>query len=158
MKRVLPLLLLALVGLATLAPAHEYKAGALTLHHPWTRATPPGAEVAAVYVKIVNAGDAADRLVGISSPAAGEGQIYDMTMEGDVMQMRQMEGGLEIPPGATVELKPGGAHGMLMYLKESFVEDGVVKATFTFEKAGAVEVELVVGKMGATKSGHEGHE
>jgi copper(I)-binding protein len=80
-----------------------------------------------------------------------------MKMDGDVMQMRKLEGGLEIAPGATVELKPGSFHGMLMKLKESFVEDAAVKATFTFEKAGAIEVDLVVEKMGATES-HTGHE
>ncbi|MFO1170323.1 MAG: copper chaperone PCu(A)C [Hyphomicrobiaceae bacterium] len=157
MKRAFLLLALALVGLATPAFAHEYKVGALVLTHPWTRATPPGAEVAAAYVKIVNEGDTADRLVAISSPLAEMGEIHEMKMDGDVMQMRKLEGGLEIAPGATVELKPGGFHGMLMKLKESFVKDGAVKATFTFEKAGPIEVELVVEDMGATES-HTGHE
>ncbi len=157
MKRTLLLLTLALIGLASPALAHEYKAGGLVLTHPWTRATPPGAEVAAAYIKITNTGDAADRLVGVSSPAAEMGEIHEMKMDGDVMQMRKLEGGLEIAPGATVELKPGSFHGMLMKLKESFVKDGAVKATFTFEKAGAIEVELVVEDMGATES-HTGHE
>ena len=157
MKRTLLLAALALIGLASPAFAHEYKVGSLVLTHPWTRATPPGSEVAAAYVKISNTGDAPDRLIGVSSPTAEMGEIHEMKMEGDVMQMRKLEGGLEIAPGATVELKPGSFHGMLMKLKESFVKDGAVKATFTFEKAGAVEVELVVEEMGATES-HNGHE
>lgn len=158
MRHLLGLLALLLIGHANPAAAHEYKVGAIVLHHPWTRATPPGAEVAVAYVKITNTGEASDRLVAISSPVAGKGEIHDMTMDGDVMQMRKLEGGVEIPAGATVELKPGGAHGMLMQLDEALVEDGAVKATFTFEKAGAIEVEMVVEKMGATQSGGDGHE
>ena len=123
MKRTLLLAALALIGLASPAFAHEYKVGSLVLTHPWTRATPPGAEVAAAYVKIANTGDAPDRLIGVSSPTAETGEYLDeMKMDGDVMQMRKLEGGLEIAPGATVELKPGSFHGMLMNLKESLRE------------------------------------
>ncbi len=148
----MPLAALLLALLAIPAAAHQYKAGSIELRHPWTRATPPGAAVAVVYVEIVNNGDKADRLVSISSPLAEAGGIHETKMDGDVMQMRRVEGGLEIPPGATVALKPGGIHGMLTKLKQSFVLDSTVKASFVFEKAGTIEVELVVEKIGAASS------
>ncbi len=152
MKKLKPLAALLLAILAVPAAAHRYEAGSIDLHHPWTRATPPGAAVAVVYVEIVNTGEESDRLVAISSPAAEGGEIHETKMDGDVMQMRRIEGGVEIPPGATVALKPGGIHGMLTKLKQSFVQDSTVKATLTFEKAGTIEVELVVEKIGAASS------
>ncbi|MEZ5923048.1 MAG: copper chaperone PCu(A)C [Hyphomicrobiaceae bacterium] len=152
MKRTLLLLALALIGLASPALAHEYKLGALTLHHPWARATPPGAQVAGAYVEIVNAGTEPDRLIAVSSPVAEVGEIHEMSMVEDVMKMRRLEAGLEIPAGATVSLKPGSFHIMLMKLKEPLVENVPVKATLTFENAGAIEVELVVEKIGAMSS------
>lgn len=138
--------------LVTSAAAHQYKLGGIELRHPWTRATPPGASVAVVYVEIVNSGSDADRLIAISAPVAEAGEIHETKMDGDVMQMRRVEGGLEIPPGTTVALKPGGIHGMLTKLDQPLVQGSTVEAVFTFEKAGAIEVELVVEKIGAASS------
>ena len=98
------------------AAAHEFKAGALVLKHPWTRATAKGAEMGGGFVTIVNTGNEADRLTGGSFALAGRAEVHEMKMEGDVMKMRQLEGGLDIPAGATVELKPGSYHLMFMKL------------------------------------------
>ncbi|MEO7056854.1 MAG: copper chaperone PCu(A)C [Caldimonas sp.] len=58
------------------------------------------------------------RLVGVSTPVAGIAEIHQMKMEGDVMRMREVAGGLELPPRQTVELEPSGLHIMLMGLKQ----------------------------------------
>jgi copper(I)-binding protein len=63
--------------------------------------------------------------------------------------MRELDKGLEIPPGATVELKPGGFHIMFMGLKAPFAKDTKVPLTLVFEKAGSIDVELPVAAMGA---------
>ena len=77
-----------------------------------------------------------------------------MKMEGNVMRMREIEGGLAIPPGATVALAPGGIHLMMMGLKEPLKQGERVPVTLVFEKAGSIDVELAVTAMGATPS-HE---
>ena len=56
------------------------------------------------------------RLIGASSPVAGVVEIHQMAMEGNVMRMRAVAA-VELPPGRSVELKPGGFHLMLMDLK-----------------------------------------
>ena len=66
-----------------------------------------------------------------------------MRMEGDVMRMRQVDA-IELPPGATVELKPGGMHLMLMGLKQPLKADDKVPLTLRFEKAGEVTVQMSV--------------
>lgn len=70
------------------------------------------------------------------------------------MRMRELEGGLAIPPGATVALAPGGLHLMLMGLKTPLKQGEKVPVTLVFEKAGTIDVELAIAAMGAT-SAHE---
>lgn len=137
------------------AVAHDYKAGALHIAHPWTRATPPNAAVAGGYMTIENGGGA-DRLVAASSPAAGEVQVHSMAMEEGIMRMRQLPDGLPLPAGEAVTLAPGGYHLMLIGLAAPLREGERVPLTLRFEKAGEIEVELAVEAMGAA-AGHAGH-
>jgi copper(I)-binding protein len=76
-----------------------------------------------------------------------------MTMDGGVMKMRLVEGGLEIKPGETVTLKPGSFHLMLVDLKHPLKQGETVEAMLQFEKAGKVEVELPVVAIGAPAPG-----
>ncbi|MAU96878.1 MAG: hypothetical protein CMP81_13480 [Fulvimarina sp.] len=139
----------ALLSAVVTAHAHGYKVGDLEIGHPWSRATLPNAPVAGGYMTITNTGDTADRLIGGSTPAAAEVQIHEMQMDGDVMKMRQIDGGLEVPAGETVTLAPGGYHLMLMKPEKRLMEGDRVPLTLRFEKAGTVEVELAVDKPNA---------
>ncbi|MBD9371417.1 copper chaperone PCu(A)C [Rhizobium sp. ARZ01] len=125
--------------------AHDYKAGNLEINHPASRATLAGAPVGGGFMKIVNHGKEADRLVSITSPVSDDVQLHEMAMENDVMKMRQLKDGIEIPAGAAVELKPGGLHVMFMAIKQPFKEGEKFAATLNFEKAGPVAVEFDVG-------------
>ena len=149
----IPALLLALA--ATGAEAHDYKLGPLVINHPWSRATPKGAPVAGGYMKITNTGTTPDRLTGGSIEIAKRFEIHEMSMDGSVMKMRELTGGLEIPPGATVELKPGSYHIMMMNLSKPMTKGERVKGTLTFEKAGKVDVEFAVEAVGGTPAGHD---
>ena len=140
---------------ASAAPAQ--KAGALTLEQPWSRATPGGAKVGGGYLRITNPGTAPDRLIGGSFPLAARVEVHEMRLEGDVMRMKPVEGGLEIKPGATVELKPGGFHLMFVDLKEPLKEGQTFKGTLLFEKAGAIEVEYAVRGIGASAPAEHKH-
>ncbi len=81
-----------------------------------------------------------------------------MRLENNVMTMRPVPGGLEIKPGQTVKLEPGGYHVMFMQLKEPLKQGEVLKGELTFEKAGTVAVEYKVGTIAAgahdAKQGH----
>ena len=82
------------------AAAQSFKIGTLVIEAPWARATPGGAQVGGGYMKITNTGKEADRLIGGSLPIAGEVEVHEMAMAGDVMKMRRLADGLEIKPGA----------------------------------------------------------
>ena len=127
--------------------AHSVEAGSLSLTDLWTRATPPGAPTGAGYLTITNHGSEPDRLVSASTPSAEKGEIHEMTVKDGVMTMRPVEGGLEIPAGGKLELKPNGYHLMLMGLKRPAKEGESFPATLTFEKAGSVTVEFQVEGM-----------
>ena len=120
-------------------------AGDLELTAGVTRAMLPGQPVGGGFVTITNKGGEEDRLVSATSPEAGEVQMHEMAMEGDVMKMRQLNDGIVIPAGETVELKPGGLHLMFYKVSEPFKEGATVNVTLTFEKAGAVDLVLPIG-------------
>ena len=123
--------------------------GELTISLAFARATLPNAPVGGAYLTIVNKGQSDDRLVSAEAPVAGKVELHEMAMEGDVMKMRQLTDGVPVPAGATVELKPGGLHIMLMGLKESLVEGQTFPLTLTFEHAGTVTVDVAIGAIGA---------
>lgn len=140
---------------ATSMPA-AVTVGNLEITGGFTRATLPNAPVGGGYLSITNTGGEIDRLVSAASPVAGTTQIHEMKMEGDLMKMNELPEGVEIPAGATVALKPGGLHIMLMQLKQPLVEGTRIPLTLTFEKAGSVEVELSV-ESPAAKGPAEDH-
>jgi periplasmic copper chaperone A len=159
MTRTAVLLALALAIGASNAVAEDYNIGTLQIGNPWTRATPKGSTVAGGYMKITNKGSAPDRLVGGSAAVAGRFEVHSMVMEQGVAKMRPVEGGLEIKPGETVELKPGSLHVMLMGLKQPLEKGQKVKGTLEFEKAGKVDIEYAVEALGVSspapaKHGH----
>ncbi|WEX08450.1 copper chaperone PCu(A)C [Chelativorans sp. AA-79] len=119
-------------------------AGDLRIAEPWARAMLPGQPSGGAYMTIRNEGREPDRLVAVSSPAAGKVEVHTMEMKDDVMVMRPVERGLEIPAGGTVDLEPGGLHIMFMEVKTPFAEGADVPVTLEFEKAGKVEVTLPV--------------
>ena len=151
-SRLLALLILLLA--AAPAAAHDYKLGALQVSQPWARATATTAPTGGGYLTITNTGTTPDRLVSIKSPVANMVQIHEMKMEGNVMRMRELDGPLEIKPGATMTLAPGGFHLMMMGLKAPLKQGEKVPLTLVFEKAGEIDVELDVEAMGANHPSH----
>ena len=146
----------ALLGLSVFtgaAQADPIKAGDLTIDTPWLRATPNGAKVAGGYVKIRNSGTAPDTLTGAAVPFARSGEIHSMSMEGGVMKMAPVSGGLTVKPGETVELKPGGYHLMFEGLSGAPKAGDSVSGTLTFQRAGTVPVTFSVAPIGASAPG-----
>ncbi len=137
---------LGLLPVASLA--HEYQLKSLSIDHPFTRATPPGAKSGGAFFVVENTGATADRLIGVVSPIAGSAEIHQMAIEGGVMKMRALQA-LDLPPGGRVELKPGGYHVMLLNLKQPLKVGDKVPLTLTFQNAGPIDVSADVEAMGS---------
>lgn len=151
-------------ALATLLAAPAWSEpvtlGDLAIERPQIREAPEGAPVAGAYLLVENRGEAEDRLLSASSSLAAEIEIHEMRMEGEVMRMRKLEGGLAIPAGGRVSLEPGGAHLMLMS-PEGMAAGEAHEVTLRFERAGDVTVRFTVETLGAIRealsTGHGGH-
>jgi uncharacterized protein YcnI len=137
-------------------PVATFKAGSILIENPWIRATPPGASVAGGYMKIVNSGKETDRLTGGTLSGAAQFELHEMTMTDNVMRMRPLKEGVEIKPGTTVELSPGGLHAMGLQLQRSFKAGDTVQGTLVFEKAGTVSVTYTVKPIGGGET-HDHH-
>jgi copper(I)-binding protein len=143
----------AFFALASTSFAQDYTVGSIHVVHPWSRAIPKGANLAAGYLVIENRGTAPDRLVGGASEISDRLEIHEMKMRGGVMTMRPLEGGLEIAPGQSVTFEPSGYHLMFLDLKAPPVEGKTFKGTLVFEKAGKVDVEFAVKGIGDKRGG-----
>jgi copper(I)-binding protein len=157
MKLITSLAAAAMIAVASsVSFAAEVVKGDITIVETWTRATPPNARAGGGFAKITNSGSEADRIVAASSPVSKKTELHEMAVVDGVMKMREMEDGIAVPAGGTVELKPGGLHIMFMGLNEPLKEGETVPVKLTFEKAGEVDIILSVHKMGAKGMGH-GH-
>jgi copper(I)-binding protein len=128
---------------STRASAHEITAGALTISHPWSRATAASAKAGALYLTVANSGAEADRLVGVSTEVAARCELHLSDTAGGMMTMRMVEQ-VEVPAGGSAVFAPMGAHVMLMGLKAPLEKGTSFPAVLHFEKAGDVAIEVTV--------------
>ncbi len=156
MKHIAVAIALGAALLAAPAIAQDYTVGAIKITKPWARATPEGAKVGGGFMTITNTGKESDRLVGGSALVSGRFEVHEMTMVDNVMKMRAVAGGIEVKPGQSVMLKPGGYHVMFMELKQGLKAGEKVKGTLVFEKAGKIDVEYAVEAIAAGGGGGHG--
>lgn len=117
-------------------------AQAVEVKDAWIRSSVQGQKATGAFM-IITAKDGA-KLVGVSTPVAGVAEVHEMKMDGDIMRMRAVAGGLELPAGKAVELKPGGYHVMLMDLKASLPKDSSVPMTLIFKDAKGAESKIEI--------------
>jgi copper(I)-binding protein len=108
----------------------------------WARVSVQGQKATGAFMKLTSRDST--RLVSASTPVAGLAEVHEMKLDGDIMRMRAVQGGLELPAGQAVELKPGGYHVMLLDLKAPLAKDTVVPLTLVFRDAKGVESRLEV--------------
>lgn len=151
----------SLVSSALLAAALASPVWAQTVDvkDAWVRATVPSQKATGAFMKLT--AKEGTKLVGVSTPVASVAEVHEMKMDGDVMKMRAVQGGLDLPAGKAVELKPGGYHVMLMDLKEALVKDSTIAVTLVFKNAKGVESKtelkvpvLMAAPMGMSDAAH----
>lgn len=142
--------------LAALAMAGAAQAQDLRVSHAYARATVPHQPAGGAYLTIENTGKTTDKLVAASSPAAKTVELHTMSMEGNVMKMREVPA-IELKPAEKLEMKPGaGYHLMLMGLRDQLKPGSRFPMTLQFEQAGKIEIEVSVQDKAAagTRHGH----
>ena len=143
---------IALLGLALPALAET------TVSDAWVRASVPHQQSTGAFMTLTASSDS--KLVGVESSVAKTVQVHEMTMNGDVMGMREVKA-VELPAGKPVTLDPNGLHVMLMGLKQQVKEGEQVPLTLFIEdtKGGkqTLQVQAPVRPLNAEAGGGHDH-
>ena len=117
--------------------------GDLTVEHAWSKATIGAGRPGIFYVEIKNAGSTDDALVGIATPLAAKPMLHETVVQDGIASMPHAMS-VPVPAGQSVQLSPGGYHGMLMGLTNALKEGDSFPVTLIFEKAGEVTMNVDV--------------
>lgn len=136
-------ILLACLLLAVLLPASAGagRAGCLpTIERGWVRLA-PGMPMGAGFARIRNTCGGAVEIVGASSPDFGDVSLHETRLTDGVSRMRAVAA-LPLAPGASVELRPGGLHVMLMQPRRAIVAGARVRLEFHLRDGRRVAADL----------------
>jgi len=147
------LVMAVVMTLCTLPALAQAAQSSIKVEGAWARSTPPGAKTAAAYLTVVNAGKENDTLMSASTPVAGTADVHRSFMDNGVMKMRPA-GPLDLKPGASLKLAPGGYHIMMMDLKQPLAAGQTFPVTLVFKKAG--NVTAVVKVQNSAPAGSSG--
>jgi copper(I)-binding protein len=150
-----PALLAAVIAVAACGSRPD---GAVTVQEAWARETIGEVAVSAGYGRIENGTDEAVRLVGAEAPVAGRIEIHNVANEGGVMRMHELAAGLEVPAGASIELRPGGYHLMLLDLRRPLRAGEAVPVTLRFDGAPPLQADFAVRSAADAAAGGHSHE
>ena len=147
-----------LVPMLALLLATTAHAQNLNVQNAWVRATVQGQKATGAFMQIT--APAATTLISVSTPVAGVAEVHEMKMDGDVMRMRPLPKGLELPAGKAVQLKPGGYHLMLMDLKLPLQKDTTIPITLTLRDSKGVQStqDLRVPVLSTAPAGQAEHQ
>lgn len=141
--------MLSLVLNAALSHSQSFTAGAVTIEHPWARATAKGTSTGVVYLTIINNGSTSDKLISIASAVSKSAQVHENAVDAQGMTEMSPIDRVDIPAHARISLKPSALHVMLLELKNPLTYKSTFPLTLSFEKAGAIKVMVTVEKPGA---------
>ncbi|MES2902556.1 MAG: copper chaperone PCu(A)C [Pseudomonadota bacterium] len=135
-KATLPLLAALLLGACNPEPAPL-----VTVNDARVTALPTSA---AVYFTLANSGGP-DRLLAVEAAGVGRASLHETSMDGAIMRMRAIDGGIEIPAKGQVQLAASGKHVMIQDLAKPLAPGSSIRLTLNFERQGNVTVNVSVG-------------
>ncbi len=131
--------------------------GEITTTEAYAFTTPASGKAGAAYVSL-SGGTESDRLIGATGDIAQRVEIHEHRMVEDVMRMRQVEGGIDLPAGGSIEMGPGGYHIMLMGLNQQLDAGQDFPLTLSFASGAEMVVTVTVkDRDAAAEGGHAGH-
>ena len=137
---------LFVAGIAALmlaaAPAF---AGDIMVKDAYVRSSTPTSVTGAAFLKLMNNGEADDRLIGVASDVAARVELHTHIEDANgVMKMMEVEDGFPVPAGGMHALMRGGDHIMFMGLTAPLVQGEEITVILTFEEAGEMVVKIPV--------------
>jgi copper(I)-binding protein len=120
------------------ATAFAHAEGKLGVYDAWVRAAPPDSRVMAGYATLKNTGDAPIKVLTVQSNEFRQSSIHETVVDRGVSRMRELPR-LDLDPGATIEMKPGGRHLMLSEPRHPIVVGEKVEMVFLLTDGTRVE-------------------
>ncbi len=143
---------LKLLLLLCLCTGEVWAAGSsLAVAEAWIREAPPGSTVLAGYLRLDNPGDEALVVDTFRSQDFERIELHRTVVEGGVARMLPVER-LEIPPGGSVSLEPGGMHLMLFNPARPLRQDDRVVISVELADAARRRFEAVVKRVSGDDS------
>lgn len=124
----------------------------VTVEDAWIRAAPPGTEVMAGYLTLVNGTGNTAVLVSVSSPQFRVVELHRTTMDGEVARMVALDR-VEVAARGRVALEPGGTHLMLIDPEYELQEGDRADLVLRFADGWTLEVNMPIRRS----RGHPGH-
>ena len=118
-------------------------ANAICIEQAWMRATPAGAQNAAVYFSLANKGDAEDTLVSVTTPAAALAMVHRTTLTGNIVRM-EAAAHVAVLPHSHLVLGPRGYHVMLMGLTAQLKQGMTIPLTLNFAGRESITTDVPV--------------
>ena len=115
-------------------------ASPLTLSDGWVKSAQSG--MSAAFGTLSNPTTKPIRVVAAITPYSPT-QLHEVVDKGGEMVMQQVQGGLVIPAGGSLELKPGGNHVMLMKLNHAIKAGSMVPVTFVTADGGLLKTKVL---------------
>lgn len=112
----------------------------------WANATPAGATVGAVYMKITTRD--ADTLLSATTTVADHIEMHTSSEHDGMMQMRPLEH-VPLEAGKPFTFAPGGAHFMLMELQQPLTAGSRFPMVLRFQHAPEQTVRVQVVELGS---------
>jgi len=144
MTRLLRNLLVA--PLVLIASACGQTSAPVNVEDAWANATPPGATVAAVYMKLTTKD--ADTLLSATTTVADHIEMHTNSEQDGMMQMRPLAN-VPLEAGKPFAFAPGGAHFMLVDLRQPLTAGLRFPMTLQFQHAPAQTVQVQVVELGS---------
>ncbi len=114
---------------------------------------PPSVPMRAAYVSLTNEGDTPRILIEVRAESFAMAHLHESRMEGGVMTMSPLAQ-IEIAPGATLSMQPGGLHVMLMKPSVPLKLGDQVMLSLSFADGETIEIPVPVTDA---QGGHGGH-
>lgn len=139
----------ALTMAAIIAFAAGARANDIVVTQAFARASAtPAAKSASVYLTLTNHGSEPDRLIAVATEAAQMAHVHETASAEGVMKMRPVDS-IDLAPGSTVVLQPGGMHIMLMGLRAPLKKGQTLELRLTFEKSGGLKIAVPIAGVAA---------
>ena len=122
----------------------------------WVRALPPSQSSTAAYLTVANTGSREVTVTGAQAAVAGRAEIHTTREVDGLMRMERLSQ-LEIAPGSTVSLAPGGTHLMLLELQRMPQAGETVPLCLELASGDSVCTDAEVRKSSGAGSGHQHH-